>query len=190
MYLVAGLGNPGKEYEHTRHNIGFMVIDAIVDHLGVPARNEKKALVYKCKWDDKDILFVKPQTYMNLSGESIIPLMSYYKVPQENLLIIHDDLDMDFPQIKLQKSRGHGGQNGIRNIHQLLGSNEYARLKLGIGRPPHPKMDVSAWVLSKFSKQEEDEVIDLVERAANAVESFVFDGFLKASDQFNRKIKK
>lgn len=189
--MIVGLGNPGREYENTRHNIGFMVVDEYLRSALLPQeKTEKKALTYKTKIGTESVLFVKPQTYMNLSGESVVALMNYYKVDPEHLLVLHDDIDLAFGQIKLQKKRGHGGQNGIRNIHQLLGHNDYMRLKLGVGRPSHPGMDVAAWVLSKFKNDEQTELQDLLNRGCKALESFVIDGPKKAMEEFNQNPKK
>ena len=191
MHLIVGLGNPGREYEDTRHNIGFMVIDELIrSQAMISEKTEKKALTYKGKIGTETCLFVKPQTFMNLSGESVVPLMQYYKIEPENLLVLHDDIDLAFTQMKFQASRGHGGQNGIRNIHQLLGHNNYMRLKLGVGRPSHPSMDVSSWVLGKFKNDEQNDLNDFLARSVSAVETFVKEGKKAAMEEFNQKTKK
>ena len=191
MFLIVCLGNPVREYEETRHNIGFMVIDEILRSQPMATeKKEKKALTYKVKMGTKDCLLVKPQTFMNLSGEAVVPLMSYYKVEPENLLVLHDDIDLAFTQMKFQSSRGHGGQNGIRNIHQLLGHNQYMRLKLGVGRPSHPSQDVSSWVLGKFKSDEQNDLEDFLYRSTKAVECFVQEGKKAAMEEFNQKTKK
>jgi PTH1 family peptidyl-tRNA hydrolase len=190
MFMIVGLGNPGREYDDTRHNIGFAVIDELVRSNPLATeKTEKKALTYKVKIGTESCLLVKPQTYMNLSGESVVPLMSYYKVPPEKLLVIHDDIDMAFCQMKLQSNRGHGGQNGIRNIHQLLGHNKYMRLKMGVGRPSHPRQDVASWVLSKFKNDEQSDLQDFLSRATDAVTCFVKEGPKQAMEIYNQKTK-
>ncbi len=188
MKLIAGLGNPGKKYDLTRHNIGFTVIDDLLEELHCSSfeKSQHKALVSKTPYKETTILLVKPMTYMNLSGDSIVSLMSYYKIASEDILIIHDDIDQEFSHIKLQRKRGHGGHNGIRHIHQQLGHNEYARLKLGVGRPPHPKMDVADYVLQKFNDDEMNSLDDFLDRAIQAIDSFIVSGFDKAANNFNQ----
>lgn len=191
MFLIVGLGNPGREYEDTRHNIGFAVIDRFLQKSSMlNEKSEKKALTYKSKIGNEDCLFVKPQTYMNLSGESVVGLMNYYKIEPENLLVLHDDIDLAFTQMKMQINRGHGGQNGIRSIHQLLGHNKYMRVKLGVGRPSHPSMEVSSWVLSKFKNDERSDLDQFMDRACDAIESFVLDGPKKSMEIYNQNPNK
>lgn len=187
MWLIAGLGNPGKKYKYTRHNIGFMCLDHFLESNGggPPAKEEKKALVYKFFLDKEALLLVKPQTYMNLSGESIIPLMKYYKVPQDKLIILHDEVDLPYEHIRLQKNRGPGGHNGIKSVNQHLGHKDYIRIRLGVGRPSNPRMDVADYVLQNFSKREMTSMNPYLDSACDAIESIIFDGFLKAQDRFN-----
>ena len=186
MYLIVGLGNPGSKYTFTRHNIGFMVCDYWLKSLnGSDYREEHKALTKKFKINDCDVLLAKPQTYMNLSGESVVALMNFYKIPREKLLIIHDEVDLPYANLKFVYNRGAGGQNGVKNITQLLGDSAYARLRMGVGRPPHPDYAVSDWVLGNFSGSEADTLDRYLETAADAVESFIFEGLNKASTKFN-----
>jgi len=185
MYLIVGLGNPGLKYTLTRHNIGFLVVDALADHFEVRLDNEQhNSLSAKIKLGSEDVWLVKPQTYMNLSGECVQPFLSYYKIPTENLLVMHDDIDQAFGKMKFQKGRGHGGHNGIRNIHEKIGE-EYARLKLGVGRPTHPQMQVVDYVLQNFPKEEEHALSEFIGAAGEAALSFIEDGFLKAQNTFN-----
>ena len=145
MWLIAGLGNPGKQYQMTRHNVGFMLVDYWLKSLSGNTpdfRDEHKAMTKKMKLDNEEILLAKPQTFMNRSGESIQSLLHFYKVPQEKMLILHDDIDQPFGSIRFHKNRGHGGQNGVRNITELLGTMDYARLKIGVGRPAYPDFDI------------------------------------------------
>lgn len=190
MHLIVGLGNPGSKYAFNRHNIGFMACDYWLKSLnGSDYREEHKALTKKFKLNDYDVLLAKPQTYMNLSGESVVALMNFYKIPKENLLVIHDDIDLPFGTMKLQHNRGAGGQNGVKSISQLLGHNEYARLKMGVGRPSHPDFAVSDYVLGNFPKDEAAVLDRYLEAAADAVESFIFEGLNKASTKFNGPVK-
>lgn len=190
MYLVVGLGNPGSKYSLNRHNIGFMACDYWLKSLnGSDYREEHKALTKRFKLNDLDVILAKPQTYMNKSGESVISLMNFYKIPKENLLVVHDDIDLPFASMKLHFNRGAGGQNGVKSISQLLGGNEYARLKLGVGRPPHPDFAVSDYVLGNFPKEEMAQMDQYLEAASDAIESFIFDGLTKASTKFNGPVK-
>lgn len=190
MFLIVGLGNPGPKYSMNRHNIGFLTCDYWLKSLkGSDYREEHKALTKKFKLDQHEVLLAKPQTYMNKSGESVVALMNFYKIPKENLLVIHDDIDLPFGSMKLQHNRGAGGQNGVKNISELLGHNEYARLKLGVGRPPHPDFSVADYVLGNFPKEEAVLLEQYLEKACDAIESFIFDGLNKASTKFNGAVK-
>ena len=194
MWLVVGLGNPGSKYALTRHNIGFMVIDAWTKRLEIKSmnssnfRDEHKAETKKYKLDIKsrseEILVAKPQTFMNLSGQSVQALMAFYKIPLINLLVVHDDIDQPLGAMKFQKNRGHGGQNGVKNISELIGM-DYARLKIGVGRPTHPDFDIADYVLSSFAKEEEQVLKSVVEKALDGIECFIFKGLDQASTDFN-----
>ena len=131
MKILVGLGNPGKEHLFTRHNLGFMLIDALAENNSFQKKHD--SLIQKIQHEEQKILLAKPQTFMNLSGQAIKKIMDFYKAPLENLLVIQDDKDQAFGKIKFQKSRGHGGHNGVKNIHKELKTNDYARLKMGIG---------------------------------------------------------
>ncbi len=182
MWLVVGLGNPGSKYLLTRHNIGFMAVDAFLTSTGQPSyKTEKKAVTYHMQLDDQKIIFAQPQTYMNLSGQSVQGLAEFYKIKPQNIIVIHDEIDQDFGVIRIQTKRGHGGHNGIRDINEKLGSNDYIRVRLGVGRPANPKMDVAAYVLQNFSKEEQDYLPDFLNKSSDAIESIIFDGFPKAS---------
>jgi PTH1 family peptidyl-tRNA hydrolase len=188
MHIVVGLGNPGPRYQLTRHNIGFLVIDALAQHLGARSAPDKfNSVIYDAKYEGIDVKLIKPQTFMNLSGEAVQPLLAFYKVPFENLLVIHDDIDQSFGRMKFQRKRGHGGHNGIRNIHEKLGTDDYARLKLGVGRPQHPQMQVVDYVLQNFEKERESELSDFIGRAGEATLSFLIDGFDRAQTDFNSR---
>lgn len=187
MWLIVGLGNPGGKYALTRHNIGFMALDAYAASVGGPTwREERKALVTRLKIEDTEVLFAKPQTFMNKSGESVQALMDYYKIPLEKLIVLHDDIDQGFGAIKIHKNRGAGGHNGLKSINELMGTQDYIRLKLGVGRPPNPKMDVAAYVLQAFSQDEQTQLHDYLSVAGDAFESIIFDGLSKAATKFTR----
>lgn len=187
MYLIVGLGNPGLKYQLTRHNIGFLAIDAFAKRLqSSPFKSEHKAEITKIRLGTEQAILAKPQTYMNLSGESVQALMSYYKIDQEQLLVIHDEIEIPYNAIRFQKNRGHGGHNGIRNIHQLLGNNKYHRLRLGVGRPSHPSMDVASYVLQNFSDEEQNSLSDYLNDICDSLESYIENGFEKTATRFNR----
>lgn len=195
MYLIVGLGNPGAKYSLTRHNIGFMFCDYWIKSLnGTWGKEEHKAITTRFKFDKNkneqiEVLVAKPQTFMNLSGESVVALMNFYKIPKENLIVIHDEVDQPFASMKFQHNRGHGGQNGVRNITELLGTAEYSRLRLGVGRPPHPDFSVGDYVLSAFSVEENKQLSPYLEKACDGIEMFLTDGLGKASSLFNGPVK-
>lgn len=192
-YLIVGLGNPGSKYSQTRHNIGFMAVEALADFLSgrnCTWKDEFKAQVCQIKKDGHVFILVKPMTFMNLSGESVIPLMQFFKIPKENIIVIQDDIDQTFGSIKIQKNRGHGGHNGIRDISEKLGTADYIRLKLGVGRPPHPEMNVADYVLQKFANEEMNHLEPYLNKSIEAVMAIVIDGLAKASTQFNKQFIK
>ena len=201
MHLIVGLGNPGSQYAMNRHNIGFMAIDLAVDYwlknLGRDVsqnsfKSEHKALVRKIKVKsgliEKEILIAKPQTYMNKSGESLVSLMNFYKIERPKLLVIQDDIDQNFGSMKIQFNRGHGGQNGIKNISELFGAADYHRLKLGVGRPTHAEHDIGDYVLGNFPNAELDLLKNILIKAHLAIESFIFDGPERAASKYNGQL--
>ncbi len=189
-YLIAGLGNPGKAYRENRHNIGFMVIDNLARQLDIQLKRVKsKAIIGTGKLGDNSIILAKPQTYMNASGESISPLLRYYKVPLQNLIIIHDDLDISFGTIRIRPSGGTGGQKGMKSIVSKLGSQEIARIRIGIGRPPG-RMDPADYVLHDFNSDQialKDEILD---KASQAVITFIHEGLEQAMNVHNGDLTK
>lgn len=184
-YLIIGLGNPGREYRDTRHNVGFMVIDQLCKVLGVSlTRLQSKALTGSGTLEGQKIIVAKPQTFMNLSGQSASGLIRFYKVPLEHLIIAHDDLDIPLGTLRIRPGGGSAGQRGMASIIQQLGTQDFARLRIGIGRPPG-RMDPSDYVLEKFVGAELG-MLDLVlDRAVAAVRTFVRDGLDMAMNQFN-----
>ncbi len=186
MHLIVGLGNPGAKYSMNRHNIGFIACDYWLKSLnGSDYREEHKAYTKRFKIDGAEVLLAKPQTYMNNSGQSVVALMNFYKIPKENLLVAHDDIDLPFGTMKIQHNRGAGGQNGVKSISELLGHNEYSRLKLGVGRPPHPDFAVADYVLGNFPDEEAQLLDQYLQKSSAAIESFVLEGLNKASTKFN-----
>ena len=190
MFLIACLGNPGSKYAMTRHNVGFMAADYWLKSLGgADWREEYKAHTKKFKIEGKEVILVKPQTYMNLSGESVQAIMNFYKIDRANLLVVHDEVDFPYGTIKMQFNRSPGGQNGVKNITQLLGSQEYARLRIGVGRPSHPDFALADYVLGNFSKDEQTSLDKVLETSADAIECFILEGINKASTKFNGPVK-
>ncbi|MDE0092257.1 MAG: aminoacyl-tRNA hydrolase [Oligoflexia bacterium] len=185
MKVIVGLGNPGPKYLFTKHNLGFMVIDALAGDS--PFQNKYKSLIQKKTIENETVLLVKPQTFMNLSGQAVREVTDFYKTPLENLLIIHDDKDLPFGTMKFQKSRGHGGHNGIKNIHQELQSKDYFRLKMGVTIKANPIQNTSDFVLSPFNKQEQEKLPEFLDKGVKAIECFIIKGFHQASNQFNSK---
>jgi len=168
MNLIAGLGNPGDKYKNTRHNIGFLVIDKITKNLSTTNINNPnfKAEVKK----HLSTLYVKPQTFMNLSGESILPIVEYYDIANEDIIIVHDDLDLPFGAVKFKLGGSHGGHNGLKSIDAHIGK-EYLRVRVGIGKPQN-KQDVANYVLSDFTKEEQSMLDPIIEHIIKAIESF------------------
>lgn len=155
-YIIVGLGNPGKKYENTRHNSGFMALDYISQKFNCTITKEKfKALVNSYEYKNKKLILLKPQTYMNLSGESVLEAMSFYKVPPENTILIFDDVSLPVGKIRIRKNGSHGGQNGVKNILLLSKNNNFPRIKIGISNKPDDSWELSDWVLSKFTHDEQ-----------------------------------
>ena len=194
MWLIVGLGNPGNKYRFTRHNIGFLSIEDFVikhhsDTLPAP-KSEHKAHTWKIRLGTEEVLIAQPQTYMNLSGESVGALLHYYKIPVEQLLVVHDEVDIPFQRLKFQKNRGAAGHNGIKNITQVLGTQDYCRLKLGVGKPLVAGVPIVDYVLQNFLEDEMKEMAHYLDKATEGVESFITNGFEKTSSTFNQKMEK
>ena len=184
-YIIVGLGNPGREYRDTRHNIGFMLIDKLVERLSARSmRVQSKAIITTAQYEGRKIILAKPQTFMNLSGQAVQGLSRFYKIPQENLMVAHDDLDLPFCTLRLRPAGGSAGQKGIASIIQQLGTPDFARLRLGIDRPPG-RMDAAAYVLQAFTQKESQQVAELLDKAADAALTWVTDGLDMAMNRFN-----
>ncbi len=172
-YLIVGLGNPGREYAKTRHNIGFMSVDSIAAAHGLSfAKKQSKALVADGTIADQKILLAKPQTFMNLSGEAVQGLVTFYKIPLRNLLVISDDMDIPAGTLRIREQGGSGGQKGIKSIINHLGTQDFARLRVGVGRPPG-RMDPADYILQNFDKSEEILVIETLDRIVRAVDTWL-----------------
>ena len=185
MKLIAGLGNPGRSYNHTRHNIGFEVVDCLADRNGVPLTKTKFNGLYSIiHHNGEKILIVKPLTYMNLSGDCIRPMMDYFEIKQEDLLVIYDDLDLPVGKIRLRQKGSAGGHNGIKSMIAHLGSQEFNRIRVGINRPP-VGMTVPDYVLGKFSKEEWRDMKMVIDKCTDACEAWFEKPFLEVMNQFN-----
>ena len=188
-YLIVGFGNPGREYKDSRHNFGFMLIDRIAVRLNARGMKlQSKAIVISTLYEECKIILAKPQTYMNLSGQSVQGLLHFYKIPNENLLTAHDDLDLPFGTIRIRPGGGPGGQRGLGNTIEQLGTKEFPRLRLGIGRPPG-RMDPKDYVLQDFSKEDIKFLPEVLDRAADAALEFVMKGLNAAMNKFNGGIE-
>lgn len=188
-YLLIGLGNPGREYRDNRHNVGFMLIDRLAVRLDARGMKvQSKAIVTTAAYQERKLLLAKPQTYMNLSGHSAQGLLNFYKIPVENMLVAHDDLDIPFGTIRIRPKGGPGGQKGMASTIEQLGTNGFARLRIGIGRPPG-RMDPAAYVLQDFSRDEMRVLSEIIDRAAEAALEFVRNGVNAAMNKYNGSIE-
>jgi PTH1 family peptidyl-tRNA hydrolase len=185
-FLIVGLGNPGRQYRNNRHNIGFLLVDRLAEKLGVTfSRLESKALVTKADFQGQRVVLAKPQTFMNLSGQATASLVKFYKIPLENLLVAYDDVDLPFGNLRLRPGGGSAGQKGMESIIERLGTQDFPRLRLGIGRPPG-RMEAAAYVLQDFSPAEEPELSATLERGVQAALVYITQGLEAAMNQYNR----
>jgi PTH1 family peptidyl-tRNA hydrolase len=185
MKVVVGLGNPGREYARTRHNIGFMTLDRLRQALTNPTeRNRFKSQIVEGSYGGEKVVLVAPQTYMNLSGHAVREVRSWYHLPIEDLIVVYDDMDLPFGTLRMRESGSAGGHNGMQSIIEQLGTNEVTRLRVGIGRS---RSGAVSHVLSRFSPEEEAALPDLIQRAADAVVSWKKHGVIAAMNEVNRK---
>ncbi|XP_010519198.1 PREDICTED: peptidyl-tRNA hydrolase, chloroplastic isoform X1 [Tarenaya hassleriana] len=187
-WLIIGLGNPGKKYNGTRHNVGFEMVDALAEAEGISVNSVNfKAFLGKGMMGNVPVMLAKPQTFMNASGESVGPIVSYYKIPLKQVLVIYDDLDLPFAKMRLLPKGGHGGHNGMRSIiDHFKGNRDFPRLRIGIGRPPG-KMDTAAFVLRPFNKQEREELDFTFQTGLEAIRILLLEGFNKSATFVNSR---
>lgn len=184
-FLIVGLGNPGKEYAQNRHNIGFMVLNQLANQNNQTfSRLEHQAFVLKIKVADANLILAKPQTYMNLSGQSVAPLLRYYKIPLTHLLVVYDDIDLPFGTIRLRPNGSSGGHKGIQSIIERLGTQEFPRLRIGIGRPTGRK-EAANYVLEDFSPNEKEQLPFIIDRAIQAILDLIQYGLIEAMNRYN-----
>ena len=185
-WLIVGLGNPGLQYEKTRHNAGFMVIDALAEKYGVDFPKRKyDALIGECKIGDNRIMLVKPQTFMNLSGKAVTAICSFYKIPYDKVIVMFDDVSLDVGKIRVRRKGSDGGHNGIKDIIQLSGTSDIPRIKIGVGKKPNAEYDLKDWVLGKFSKEDLDTFQKATEIGVKAAEEIVKRGIDSAMNRYN-----
>ena len=185
-WLVVGLGNPGEKYENTRHNVGFLTVDELAERARVPVQKLKhRALTNTLEVGGVKVLLMKPVTYMNLSGEAVRPAADFYKIPPEHIIVISDDTALDVGKLRIRKGGSAGGHNGLKSIIQHLGTDQFPRIRVGVGKKPHPDYDLADWVLGKFQGEDRKAIAAAVERCADAVECYIKEGPDRAMNKFN-----
>lgn len=185
-WLIVGLGNPGREYENTRHNAGFRALDILAQKLGCkPDKLKYQGLYCQVNYRGNKLLLLKPQTYMNLSGRSAAPLAAFFKVPTDHVIVLFDDISLPPGRLRIRADGSAGGHNGIKSLIQELGGQNFPRVKIGVGAKPHPDFDLADWVLSVFSAAEEKALEPALERAADAVLAIIDQGVPEAANRFN-----
>jgi PTH1 family peptidyl-tRNA hydrolase len=186
MYLIVGLGNPGSKYAGTRHNVGFEVIDYLADLYNIAVTKVKhKALIGEGIIQGKKVVLAKPQTYMNLSGESIREMKEWYKINNDNIIVIYDDISLEPGKLRIRAKGSAGGHNGIKSIIYQLNSDVFPRIKIGVGQPSHPDYDLADFVLGRFSEKEQEIMINSLKKAADAVPVIIQAGVNEAMNRFN-----
>ena len=185
-FLIVGLGNPGIQYEDTRHNAGFLTIDRLCEKLSFDVKKAKfKSYIGEVSIGGKCCLVMKPQTYMNNSGEAVIEAMDFYKIPIENVLVIYDDISLEPSKMRIRRKGSHGGHNGIRSIVEYTGSEEFPRIKMGVGKKPHPDYNLADWVLSRFTEDELKAISPALDNACEAIKLIASGEIDKAMNSYN-----
>ncbi len=186
-HLIVGLGNPGVSYQNTRHNVGFMALDRLATDCNVDIDRAKyKGLTARVTIGEHKCLLLKPTTYMNLSGESVLAAMQYYKIPIERVLVFVDDISLEPGKLRIRRKGSHGGQNGLRNIIDLLGRDDFTRVKIGVGQKPHPDYDLASWVLSNFTPDEKKQIDEQLKHTKTITTLFLDQKLDQAMNRFNR----
>lgn len=185
-WLIVGLGNPGREYERSRHNCGFRAVDLLADQLGCKIDRAKfQGLYGQCSYEGCKLMLLKPQTYMNLSGRSVLQLSAYFNIPPQRIIVMFDDISLDPGRLRIRANGSAGGHNGIKSIISELGSQEFPRIKIGVGKKPNPDYDLADWVLSSFSAGDEKALAVSLKNAADAALAIIDSGVPEAANRFN-----
>ena len=185
-WLVVGLGNPGLQYENTRHNVGFMTADLLMkQNDGFYSKNKFEAVFGECNIGKSRIIVAKPQTYMNNSGHAVTQIAAFYKIPKDKIIIIFDDISLDVGKIRMRRNGSHGGHNGMKDIIELMGDNNIARIKIGVGQKPHPDYNLADWVLSKFPDSDKENLTAALEKATKATKEIITKGIDSAMNKYN-----
>ncbi len=185
-WLVVGLGNPGDKYENTRHNVGFMSAELFIkENNGLLQKRKMDALYGECSIAGKRVLVAEPQTFMNNSGRAVCALASFFKIPADRIIVVSDDVSLDVGKIRIRRKGSHGGHNGLRDIFELLGTDDIKRIKIGVGKKPHPDYDLAAWVLGKFPKEEIENLNEAVLKSTKAIKEIITEGIDSAMNKFS-----
>lgn len=190
IYLIAGFGNPGREYRNTRHNVGFKLIDSLVSEFNTKlTRVQFKAMIGSVDVDDVHVILAKPQTFMNLSGQAVASLIRFYKIPLDHVIVAHDDIDLPLGTIRIRPGGGSGGQKGLASTIEKLGTQDFPRMRIGIGRPSGSQ-DAAGYVLQEFSRADEKVLTDVLPNAVQAVRTFIKEGLEASMTRYNGTINK
>ena len=185
-WLIVGLGNPGKDYERTRHNAGYRALDVLAGKLGCKVDKGKFQGIYgQTNYDGKKLFLLKPLTYMNLSGRSVLQLSAYFQIPPQRIIVLFDDISLEPGRLRIRADGSAGGHNGIKSIISELGSQEFPRVKIGVGAKPHPEQDLADWVLSTFSASEDKALTSALDRAADAALCIIDRGVPESANRYN-----
>jgi len=191
MFLIAGLGNPGTQYEGTRHNAGFLVVDALARRIGAGTfRKDRDAEFVRGVIQDTEVVLVKPTTFMNRSGEAVGRIARFFQIPRDRIVAVHDELDIPFGALRVKLGGGDAGHNGLRSLSQHLGGPGYFRVRVGIGRPSHPAIEVADWVLGSFTSAERKDLEEFVGAAVEVVEELLLKGLQRAQQLTGRRTVK
>jgi peptidyl-tRNA hydrolase, PTH1 family len=186
-WLIAGLGNPDDRYRRSRHNLGFMALDRLAERCGARLDQRRfKAHFGRCSIEGQTVMLAEPQTYMNLSGEALAPLCGYFKLDPTRLIVIHDELDLERGTVRIKRGGGHAGNNGVRSIIELLGTGDFVRIRIGVGRPPQG-LDAVGYVLQPMTREELAACAPIIDKAVQGVEAIVALGVERAMNQFNQR---
>ena len=187
-WIVVFLGNPGARFDGTRHNVGFMTADAFAEKHNVKIDRVKyKALIRQVDLGDESVLLMKPQTFMNLSGDAVREAMNFYKIPTDHILVISDDVSLPVGKLRIRRSGSAGGHNGLKDIIAKCGGDGFPRIKVGVGEKPHPDYDMADWVLGTFKNQDAEDMAEAAKKVSSAVQSYIVDGPDKAMNRFNQR---